>query len=251
MRLREAKPLLLEILRRDDWQGGIAAVLEWPAKAACGALFSLILHQEAAVRFRAAETFGLVLAAMAKRDLEGARVVMRGMLWRMNEESGGIGWGVPEAMGCVCAQSPALAREYHAILLAYIHEHTGVCHGIFVDNPVLRRGVLWGVWRLALSRPDLAEAAAPDLLAVLDPARALEGREGSHESPDCHDASTRALACLTLAELFAAGRTIPPLSRAAVASWRDDETRIELWKDDRLLRATLGQIARDALVAWG
>ena len=51
--------------------------------------------------------------------------------------------------------------------------HTGVCHGIFVDNPVLRRGVLWGVWRLALSRPDLAEAAAPDLLAVLDPARVV------------------------------------------------------------------------------
>lgn len=247
MRLREAKPLLLDILRADDWARRLGDVAAWPAKAACGALFSLILHQEQAVRMRAAEAFGVVLAEMAHSDMEGARVVMRGMLWRMNEESGGIGWGVPEAMACACARSPALAREYHAILLAYIHEHEGVCHGIFVDNPALRRGVLWGVWRLARARPELAAKAAPDLLAVLDPGRALEGRERSHEAPNLSDATARALACLALGELARAGQPLPDSTGKALSAWLNDATLVEIWHDDGLRTAQAGHVARDAL----
>ncbi len=249
MRLREAKPLLLAVLRRSDWRSGLADVLGWPAKALAGALFSLILHPEPAVRFRAAEAFGIVLAGLAGRDMEAARVVMRGMLWRMNEESGGIGWGVPESMACACAHSPALAREYHAILLAYIHEHSGVCHGIFVDNPVLRRGVLWGVWRLALARPELAAKAASDLVAVLDPGRALEGREGTPEAPECHDTASRVLACKALAALARAGQPLPPGTAAAVAVWRGDATPAEIWQDDELRAVRTGEAVAEVLAA--
>ncbi|EPR37654.1 hypothetical protein dsx2_0586 [Desulfovibrio sp. X2] len=247
MRLRELRPHLLDLLRGPGWRQGLSGVLAMPAKALSGALFSLILHEDELVRFRAAEAFGVVLADLAGRDMEGARVVMRGMLWRMNEESGGIGWGVPEAMACAMAESPALAREYHAILLSYIHKHHGVCHGIFVDNPTLRRGVLWGIARLAEARPGLAVKAVPDLLEVLDPGQALEGREGTPESPECHDAFSRGLACLALARLAAAGTALPGRAMTSVAAWRGDAAELTVYQDDGLRRTTAGELAAEAL----
>jgi hypothetical protein len=42
---------------------------------------------------------GEVMAHLADKDMESARVIMRRLMWSLNDESGGIGWGAPEAMG--------------------------------------------------------------------------------------------------------------------------------------------------------
>ena len=38
----------------------------------------------------------------------------------MSEESGNIGWGIPEAFAECLAASPELAKTYHKILISYI-----------------------------------------------------------------------------------------------------------------------------------
>ncbi|EPR32897.1 hypothetical protein dsat_0338 [Alkalidesulfovibrio alkalitolerans DSM 16529] len=248
-RLRRARERLREILVNDGWRRNLDEVFAWPAKTATGALHSFLVGGDALLRFRAAETFGLVTAALAQEKMEAARVVMRGLLWRMNEESGGIGWGAPEAMACCMAAHEGLAREYHAILLSYIHEHEGICHGIFVDNPLLRHGVLWGIARLAETRPDLVAKAVPDLLTVLDPARALEGREGTPEAPVCHDAAARGLVCLALSRLGVAGVRLPKRAVDAVAGIGNESGQVLVYRDDCLEQATVAALAREALNA--
>jgi len=70
----------------------------------------------------------------------------------MNDESGGIGWGSPEAMGEIMAGNQDLANEYHKILVSYI-----MPDGNFIENEMLQQGILWGIGRLAHSMPALIE----------------------------------------------------------------------------------------------
>jgi len=95
------------------------------------------------------------MATLADADMEAARVVMRRMIWQLNEESGGIGWGMPEAMGETMARHEGLAQEYAHMLVSYIQED-----GNFLEHVPLQRGVLWGLGRLAQARPWLVEEAA-------------------------------------------------------------------------------------------
>ena len=90
--------------------------------------------------------------------MEAARVIMRRMIWNLNDESGGIGWGMPEAMGEVMAQHQGLAGEYAMMLLSYIRED-----GNFLEHEPLQRGVLWGLGRLAQVWPELLKDATPHI----------------------------------------------------------------------------------------
>ena len=58
---------------------------------------------------------GALVFSLAEQDMESARVVMRRLMWNLNDESGGIGWGSPEAMGEIMARHSGLAEEYSKI----------------------------------------------------------------------------------------------------------------------------------------
>ena len=93
---------------------------------------------------------GEVVDRLAAEDMESARVIMRRYMWQLNDESGGIGWGCPEAMGEIMARNRNLADEFWCILISYIRPD-----GNFLEHEILQRGVLWGVGRLAHARPEL------------------------------------------------------------------------------------------------
>jgi len=114
-------------------------------------LFSALCHADETRRLRAALAFGRVVARLAARDMEAARVVMRRLLWSLNDESGGIGWGAPEAMAAVIAESQALADEYLHMLVSYLKEDgEELCQdGNFIELPALQRGLLWGIAHIA------------------------------------------------------------------------------------------------------
>lgn len=99
---------------------------------------------------------GVVVSGMAETSMEDARIIMRRLMWMLNEESGGIGWGVPEAMGEVMAINRNLAEEFNRILISYADEN-----GNYIEHTPLMKGVLWGIGRLSEAWPDLAETAAP------------------------------------------------------------------------------------------
>ena len=103
--------------------------------------------------------------------MESARIAMRRFIWNLNDESGGIGWGSPEAMGETMANSKSLADEYAAILVSYIRPD-----GNYLEHEDLQAGVLWGIGRLAHARPAHVTDAAPFLCAYMESDRsALRG----------------------------------------------------------------------------
>ncbi len=167
-------------LKREVWtllkQGeeGLAKILTFPPRRVINPLIGALLHREEEVRDQAIKAIGQVVARLAVKDMESARVIMRRFMWMLNEESGGIGWGVPQAMAESMVCSPALAKEYLAIFLAYIWED-----GNYLEFTPIQREVLKGVLRLVELYPELlqeyrAEEHLQKLLSSPDPAvRAL------------------------------------------------------------------------------
>jgi hypothetical protein len=222
-RNRETKRHILGLLASDGWEAGLESMAGL-GQQAVAPLFSGLCNPSALVRWRAVTGFGIVIAALAAKTPEKARVVMRRFIWSLNDESGGIGWGAPEAMAEIMTQSPLVAAEYHNHLLAYIHEDH--CRpDCYLEYAPLRRGAVWGVARLAQVRPDLAAKAEPDLLCAL---------------ADC-DTVIRGLAAWACGQLglTSALPLLEPLSR--------DHSTLELYRDRKLLEPTLAALAAEAM----
>jgi len=164
-------------------------------------LFSALCQTDEGQRLQAALTFGRVVARLAARDMEAARVVMRRLLWSLNDESGGIGWGAPEAMAAIMVCSPALADEYLHLLVSYLKEDEDepFQDGNFLELPMLQRGLLWGIGQVAGRWPErlLAMGVAGELEKYLS-------------SPD---KKVVALARSCYVRLGLAAPTVPPATR--------------------------------------
>jgi hypothetical protein len=113
-------------------------------------LFIALCHSDEKVRWHAVCSFGWLVPAIAKKDPEAGRIVMRRFLWSLNDESGGIGWGVPEAMAEIMCHSPLLRNEYLHMLISYMREDGQELFqdGNYLELPLLQRGLLWGIGRL-------------------------------------------------------------------------------------------------------
>ena len=155
---RDFKRKVIDLLKADDFAGVLETFRSCPARRVINPLFSCLCSTEPEIKWRAITALGVVVANLAQDDMESARVVMRRMIWNLNDESGGIGWGVPETMGEVMARHKGLAREYVNILVSYIRED-----GNFLEYEPLQQGVLWGLGRLAQTSPELLQDAGAHL----------------------------------------------------------------------------------------
>jgi len=160
---RELKNIIFDLLSQENFNKGLRKICSLPARQAVNPLFSFLFSLDENLKWRTITAFGEVVALLAKSDPESARIIMRRFMWNLNDESGGIGWGSPEAMGEIMARSPGLAEEYSTILVSYIRPD-----GNYLEHEVLQRGVLWGLGRLAHARSELVSYAAAFLPPFLD-----------------------------------------------------------------------------------
>jgi hypothetical protein len=160
---RNQKTVIRKQLQSDDFETVKKEILAYPARRVINMLISLYCDNVPLIRWRAIETTGAVVSRHAETDMESARVIMRRFLWMLNDESGGIGWGVPEAMGEVMATSDRLAMEFHRVFLSYVQP---ACN--FLEHPMLQRGVLWGLGRLAQKKRSLVCPVLPDVEPFLE-----------------------------------------------------------------------------------
>ena len=149
---------LEELLLSGDFEFRLPEWVKLAPHRAVNHLIAWLCSPHESVKARAAKALGLLTARMADEEPESARTIMRRLIWSLNDESGGIGWGAPEAMGEIMAAHERLAEEYHRILVSYIDET-----GNPLENPLLERGVLRGLETLARARPHLLRCALPAL----------------------------------------------------------------------------------------
>lgn len=137
---RKTKAKVGRILLEDNRETALRMLEAIPDEQLVGHLFSHFYHKNELVKFRSIIAMGELGARLAVHNKEKARIVLRRIMWNLNDESGGIGWGSPEAMGEILARSPALALEFKSILFSYLDPD-----GNFLEHEVLQRGVLWGI----------------------------------------------------------------------------------------------------------
>lgn len=218
---RAVKRLVREMLTDPGAAGRIEEIRKFPPKKVINPLFSLLLSGREEVKWRAVTAMGVVVADLAHEDLEDARIVMRRLMWSLNDESGGIGWGAPEAMGEIAAHSEVLAREYTPILTSYIRED-----GNFLEIDQLRRGALWALGRVAGVRPEIVREAL------------------SHVRPylTSKDNAERGLAAWIFS-FYVSEREI----REVLSPFANDEASFGLYRDGDLQTVRIGDLVYEAL----
>ena len=141
-----------------------------PDKQLVGHLFSYFYNGNDLIRFRSVSAMGVLAAKIASYNMERARIILRRIMWNLNDESGGIGWGSPEAMGEILALCPKLAEGFKSILFSYLDPD-----GNYIEHEMLQRGVLWGIGTYLKTCPsdldDKTRALLHEHLHSPDPAR--------------------------------------------------------------------------------
>jgi hypothetical protein len=141
---------IFAILRSPRWKEKSKYLTNFSSSKVLSSLPAFLCSEDEEIKWRAVTVTGILVADLAQRDLEGARNILRRMIWLLNEGSGGIGWGAPDAMGEILARNETLAREFAPILVSYIQPG-----GNFLEFELLQRGALWAIGRLAEANPQL------------------------------------------------------------------------------------------------
>ncbi|MCP3872479.1 MAG: hypothetical protein GY699_04895 [Desulfobacteraceae bacterium] len=137
---RKTKKKVGKILIGSHRKKALEMLSQIPNEQLVGHLFSHFYHTNELLKFRSIVAMGALGSRMEKSNIEKARIVLRRIMWNLNDESGGIGWGSPEAMGEILCQSPELALEFKSILFSYLDPD-----GNFLEHEMLQRGILWGI----------------------------------------------------------------------------------------------------------
>ena len=217
---RQLKQEIKKLLLQEDFQRGLAEVAGIPARKAVNPLFSFLCSGDEMLKWRSVTAMGEVVARLADKEIESARVIMRRLMWHLNDESGGIGWGCPEAMGEIMARSEKLAEEFWCILISYAQPE-----GNFLEHPTLQRGLLWGIGRLAHARPPLIK----DTLECLHPFL---------HNPDPY---LRGLAA------WATGAFQNVHTQKLLGNLQADTAELKIYLNQKLVLCTVAQLAKTAL----
>ena len=217
---RQLKTRIRKLLLQKNPESGLAQIGRMPARKAINPLFSFLCSPDELLKWRAVAAMGEVVDRLAGTDMESARVIMRRYMWQLNDESGGIGWGCPEAMGEIMARNDNLADEFWCILISYIRPD-----GNYLEHEVLQRGVLWGVGRLAHARPKLLKTSVEYL----------------HPYMQSGDPHLRGLAA------WAAGALQNKNTASILNGLKDDSAKLSIYLDGHIKRHSVGEVAKKAL----
>lgn len=219
---RKLKKQLEALLLSEPFDKALEGLSDWPERQSINVIVSFFCSLNMRLKWRAVSAAGTVVSRLFESSPEEARIIMRRLMWMLNEESGGIGWGVPEAMGDIMSKSGPLSLEFNRILLSYLDDS-----GNLLEYEPIQNGVLWGIQRLAQNRPDRV-ANAPDI---------------TRPYLDSPDPEKRGLACL-IAGYLNDGRSKSRLNELA-----NDTAVIEFYSEGYIHDVTLGSMARKALNA--
>ena len=221
---RGIKKEILTLLGQAELEELFTALAGYPPQKLLNPLFSGICSASEKTKWNAVSAMGATVARLSDQDMEAGRIVMRRFMWSLNDESGGIGWGTPEAMAECLACHGGLAQEYTKILVSFMREE-----GFYLELPALQRGLMWGMGRLAQVRPELLRAwqAPQHLLPYLDSA-----------DPIVRALAARALGLLGVRE-----------AGPGIARLLQETSSFTLYTDGYLIQVSTPSLAREALAS--
>ena len=105
---------------------------------------------------RAIKATGVAAKVIAERDVEYIRNYLLRLFWLVNDESGSIGWRVPELIGEILFHCPNFDQFFPMLISLLDLERE--------DAPRFRAGTLWAIGRVAQVAPDGMRPALPRVL---------------------------------------------------------------------------------------
>lgn len=240
-KFRKLKAELRERLAGNDWRECLEGLRSAVSPQEYVGPLMALLPQAGLLSRRGALGMGIVVPALAERSMEEARVVMRRLMWHMNEESGNLGWGITESMAEIMSHSAALAREFGRVLFSYVLDSGREDN--YIDYTPLLRSCFWSAGRLAQARPDMGIAAFGSFVGGLE-----------HE-----DGLVRAQAALALLKLFEAApdaaQNVEPAGRERavklLCELAGGKTECEDFDGEAIVYRSLDEVASRALSALG
>ena len=205
------KKNILSLLESNDL-GEIAQLKASPFKI-INNLVSLSYDKTSSVAWRAMEAVGLFTGEMGKEDSEFVRNIVGRLLWMIRDESGGIGWSVPEMLGEIVKNNPVLCADIAPIIVSF-HEEL-----------MLATAVLWA----SGSMGELSRETIDDAVPLIRPFL--------HSS----DAIQRGYAARALGVLGDSD------SKTNIEELVNDDNLIPVYHNGDLQEKTVGDIATEAL----
>jgi len=204
-----------------DLENDLEQLKKLPLPKVLRPLLSALHSSDEKIKWATVTAIGILIANLAGKDMEAARNFMRRFMWSLNDESGNIGWGLPEVMGETLARSARLAEEFAPILISYIRED-----GNFLEFELLQRGAVWALGRLAQVSPRLLQSlgAAHHLLPCLK----------------SRDATIRGLAAWTI------GMIGENESLFQLEDLLRDTAEIKVFRNQRLVSSFVRELAKEA-----
>jgi len=171
-----ARAVLEQLLEFQDWQGLARLSAAQPARV-LRYLTGRLYNADPEEKWRAVRALGQLAAAPGLLSDERLGELLRRYYWALNDESGAVPWGIPEAIGELLAARPAFQRDFLPLLCSLAHQEE-----VFQSGPILQ-GVFWALGRIG---PPVS-ACDPEAVAALREAAA-------HPDPGLREAAAAALA---------------------------------------------------------
>jgi len=176
-------------------------------------LISLSYDKKSNISWRAMEAVGLFTGEKAKEDSEFVRNIVGRLLWMIRDESGGIGWSVPEMLGEIVKNNPVLCADIAPVIIS------------FHDELMLATGVLWASGSMGALSKGTVESAVPLIRPFLKSPEAIQ-----------RGYAARALGVLGASD-----------AKQDIEKLIGDNSTIPVYNDGEIQEKNVGEIATEAL----
>jgi len=175
-------------------------------------LLSLSYDKKDVISWRAMEAIGILTREIAKKDPGNVRNIVGRLLWMIRDESGGIGWSIPEILGEIVSNNPELCADIAPIIVS------------FHEEKMLNSGVLWAIGRIGKINAEFIDYATPIVISCL-------------ESPEM---------ILRGYAAFASGQLLAAIAVNNLEKLKTDTGIVPFYEEGELKEKSIGDIASEA-----
>jgi methylated-DNA-[protein]-cysteine S-methyltransferase len=171
------RPDLADLIAREDHAALVDAARQRIGRV-LRHLTSRLYTEDYAEKMRVVRALGAVFASADAVDRRRAVDTLRRFFWALNDESGAVPYGMPEAIGEILAVRPDHQAEFLPVLCSML------THEDMVQTGPIEQGVIWALGRVG---PPVAEISPQAVQGLAHTAR-------HHDDPETRRMAADALA---------------------------------------------------------